>query len=275
MAQPADGGTPLERAGSRPDRRTVLRTGAIATAVAWTAPQIVSVPAAAAQSVMAPTFVGGSTASVGDFFANVSPGLPANVQVGDYMIAIVAVNENNGGITAPAGWTPYGNDFFTAADFGFQPRNVRAYLYTKAYAGEPGPYTFTRGNAFITQSFRVTIVAYRDTAGIETARFSAGDPPTIQNSLVANHTFPSITTIDSNRRIVRIGWSGQWSGSAQTWGAVAGATTVFDDNVGNVGSRGIVVGDVEQVAAGPTGTATASTNQANRSITTTLALAPA
>jgi hypothetical protein len=278
MAESPPGGSSLPDRGT--DRLSFLKKAAVGGTVAWTAPQIVSIPSAAAQTQFAPFFVGGSTDSAGDFAGTVNPAVPPGVQTGDLLIAVVNVN-TSGSVNAPVGWTQYGETFTTSSSGGLNPRNARARLFTKPYAGEADPYTFTRTSTVLVQTFRVTIEAYRRTSGIEVARFTAGDPPTITNVLsTTTHTSPAITTTDNRRWIVRLGWNGQINGATQQWGAISGATTVFNDNSGNDGSRGIVVGDFEQVAPGSTGTATAGTfnpfptANGSRSITTTIALAP-
>lgn len=139
-----------------PTRRRFLRNTGLAAGAVWVAPQVVSVPAAAAATVPpAPpfkSFAGAHSVPGGDLtIFTAPPGVdPPDVIVGaaagDFLLALVAHHIDDGhtyAVTAPPGWTLIGVQ--DATDTGGQNPGVRTHLYTHVIAPGDTSYTWSIG----------------------------------------------------------------------------------------------------------------------------------
>jgi hypothetical protein len=157
-------------------------------------------------------FRGASSATTGTVTAtSVAVDRPAGVVTGDFMLAGVAVSNDDAIITAPAGWTLVR----TITD------TMRLSIYRRtADASEPASYTWSSS---ISRRIAVGIVAFSGVNPVAPIQIEngAGEPVT-----QAAHTTPTITTTGASTWLVSI--FGDRRNGGSTWTPPEGATERVD-----------------------------------------------
>lgn len=249
------------------DRRRALGLGAAGAAAAWVAPQVLSVEAAAAATVLPPGLSGA-------FGNEGNPGVdpiivaipPASLRNGDLLLAGGAIrftDAKNAGISPPAGFVPIvpnpalpdpgGITSRPTPIGGGVPEALRGYVWYRFWnTGDPTTFRFDKTVAGgMPTRWSVAILVIRNASGIGAA---AG-----QGQVGLSVTAPSITTTANNSRAYFIGIT---SGPT-TWTAPAGFTTLGQGptNPSNpegylaeldVPASGTVVGPVSAGISAPT-----------------------
>lgn len=247
------------------DRRRALGLGAAGAAAAWVAPQVLSVEAAAAATVLPP----GLSGAFGNEGNPGAVGLPVQIppqslRDGDLLLAAAGIrfsDAKDAGVAPPPGFLPVvpnpalpdpGGVTSQPTPIDPSPEALRGYAWYRFWnTGDPTSFAFQKTVASgMPTLWSAAILVIRNASGVGAA---AG-----QGQVGLSVTAPSITTTVNNSRVYFIGIT---SGPT-TWTAPGGFTTLGQGptNPGNpegllaelaVPASGTVVGPVSAMITAP------------------------
>ena len=235
-------------------RRALL---AISVAVGLLAAGQATLPAFAAD----PLAVGSSSNGSGDGRVSITVNRPAGTSAGQVMLASIVISDDDPAFTAPAGWTLVRQDSIKDV--------LRQAVYVKVAGSEPGSYTWTVPSARriaggITTFDGIDVTHPVDAVGGSTNAASTGVTAPGITTTVPNTILVELAAVASNGSLIPPG------GMTEGWEAAAPGASTRKNTQGAVASESHAL----QLAAGPTGSRTATASVAGRSIGVLLALRP-
>lgn len=180
-------------------RRRFVTGAAIGTGAAWVAPQVLSVPAAAAATVPpVPQFVtcGGAHDVDGDDLTITLGVELVGVLPGDLLVAMTAHHTDANHIyhaDTPLGWTGVDPFEVDSLDNGGQDPGVCTNVFTRIVAGGDTSYTFSLSPKPVASSaFTVLVVAFRGAGGLDPITAATATTQSGVSSITVGGLTPSI-----------------------------------------------------------------------------------
>lgn len=195
----------------------------------------------------------------------VSVAVPTGAQSGDLLVALhfTDIFGNTTGMTAPAGWVQSGTTYTGTTG------SLLGKVWTKAYAGEAGPYSF--GNPD-TSVVIIACVTGHDTSTPVNITPVWGDGGTSQTA----HVAPSVTPTVANALLI-CGYGSTVASGSPAYTPPSGMTEIGDSGSTGFAFAGAAAQVLSSGASVATGTksATCSISNANAYTSVSLAIAPA